>query len=91
MNARTVTVRNGTGLHARPAGMFVETAKRFRSAVKVIKEGREADGRSPLSLMLLQVTPGVELTIRAEGPDETEAVDALVALIESRFGEQGPE
>src|SRR5205814_1447769 len=72
--ARTVTLLNSTGLHARPAGLFVETAARFRSTIKVVKGTGEADGRSLLSLMLLEATAGSEITIQAVGEDESEAV-----------------
>jgi phosphotransferase system HPr (HPr) family protein len=78
---------NTTGLHARPAGLFIETANRFRSAIRVTKGDRAVDGKSVLGLMLLEVTAGCELTITADGEDETLAVEALCALIEGRFGE----
>jgi len=88
--SRTVTILNKTGLHARPAGLFVETANGFRSAIKVLKGAKEADARSLLGLMLLEVTPGTEIAIQAHGDDETEAVAALASLVESRFGEAPP-
>ncbi len=87
MLAKTVTILNKTGLHARPAGLFAETANRFRSSIKVVKGSQEADGHSVLSLMLLEVTPGSEITIEARGEDEAEAVDALANLVNSGFGE----
>ena len=80
-------VLNTTGLHARPAGMFIETANRFRSAIRVAKGDREVDGKSVLGLMLLEITAGVELTITAEGEDEEQAVSALAELVAGRFGE----
>lgn len=87
MFARMVKIRNKTGLHVRPAGLFVETANKFRSAVQVATGDQEADGRSMLSLMLLELTPGTEITIRAEGEDEAEAAGALATLVESGFSE----
>ena len=87
MIARKVKILNQTGLHVRPAGLFVETANRFRSTVRVAAGDREADGRSVLSLMLLELTPGVEIVIRAEGEDEAQAAGALAALVESGFRE----
>lgn len=87
MTSRTVKVLNTTGLHARPAGMFIETANRFRSAIRVAKGDREVDGKSVLGLMLLEITAGVELTITAEGEDEEQAVSALAELVAGRFGE----
>jgi phosphocarrier protein HPr len=87
MFSRTVRIRNKTGLHIRPAGLFVETANKFRSAVQVATADREADGRSVLSLMLLELTPGAEITIRAEGEDEVAAAHELAALVENGFSE----
>lgn len=87
MTSRTVKVLNTTGLHARPAGMFIETANRFRSAIRVAKGNREVDGKSVLGLMLLEITAGVELTITAEGEDEEQTVSALAELVAGRFGE----
>jgi len=87
VTARTVKVLNSTGLHARPAGMFIETANRFRSAIRVTKGEREVNGQSVLGLMLLEVTPGAEITIQAEGEDEEQAVNALAELVAGGFGE----
>ncbi len=87
MTARTVKILNATGLHARPAGLFIETANRFRSAVRVAKGEREVSGKSVLALMLLEVTPGSEIVIKAEGEDEQQAVEALAQLVDGRFGE----
>jgi len=87
MFVRTVTIRNKTGLHIRPAGLFVETASKFRSVVQVATADQEADGRSVLGLMLLELTPGTEITIRADGEDEAEAAGELAALVESGFSE----
>jgi phosphocarrier protein HPr len=67
--------------------MFIETANRFRSAIRVAKGDREVDGKSVLGLMLLEITAGVELTITAEGEDEEQAVSALAELVAGRFGE----
>ena len=87
MTARSVTIRNQTGLHIRPASLFVETANRFCSTVRVAAGEREADGRSILSLMLMELAPGAEIVIHAEGEDEEQAADALAALVESGFSE----
>jgi phosphocarrier protein len=87
MTERRVKILNETGVHARPAALFVETANRFRSTVRVVAGDREADGRSILSLLLIELTPGSEILIRADGQDEERAADALAALIESAFRE----
>ncbi len=87
MTERRVKILNRTGLHIRPARLFVETANQFRSTVRVSAGDREADGRSILSLMLIELTPGAEILIRTEGDDEQQAADALAALVESGFSE----
>ena len=87
MTERRVKILNETGVHARPAGLFVEAANKFRSTVHVAAGDREADGRSILSLLLIELTPGTEIVIRAEGEDEEQAATALAALVESGFRE----
>jgi phosphocarrier protein len=87
----TFTILNSSGFHARPAGLFVKTASRFRSVIKVVNGKQSADGKSILALMLLGATPGAEITIEAQGEDEAEALNALAELITARFGEErGP-
>lgn len=87
MFARRVTIANSTGLHIRPATLFMETASRFQSTVEILKDGRAADGKSAISLMLLEAVAGTELTIQACGDDEVDAVNALVGLVERQFAE----
>ncbi|MBC7228190.1 MAG: HPr family phosphocarrier protein [Thermoflexales bacterium] len=77
MLERKVTVGHPEGLHARPAARFVQTARRFRSRVRVLYDGREADAKSLLSLLALGVEQGAVMTIRAEGEDAEQALAAL--------------
>ena len=84
----TFTILNSSGFHARPAGLFVKTASRFCSSIKVVSGKQTANGKSILSLMLLGATPGAEITIEARGEDECEALNALAELIAGRFGEE---
>ena len=81
MVEREATVGPEEGLHARPAAQFVKTAKRFSSEIVVAKGSREANAKSSLKIMTLGARKGDKLTIRAEGDDAEEAVDALVDLI----------
>jgi phosphotransferase system HPr (HPr) family protein len=87
MVTATLTILNSSGFHARPAGLFVETASRFRSVIKVVNGKQAADGKSVLGLMLLGATPGAEITIEAQGEDEAEALNALAELVAGGFGE----
>ncbi|WP_298818115.1 phosphoenolpyruvate--protein phosphotransferase [Chloroflexus sp.] len=83
-----VTIHNPTGLHARPATAFVETAKRFQSAIRVRHGEQVADGKSLLSLLQLGVGAGATVTISAQGPDADVALAALSALVEAGMGEE---
>lgn len=79
---------NLLGLHARAAARFVRAATRFRSKVMVSKDGNSTDGKSILGILFLAATAGTEITIRASGDDEDEAVEALVSLVASGLGEE---
>lgn len=87
---REIEVRNKEGLHFRPIMCVVDEAGRFVARMVVANVDREADARSPMELLMLVATQGTKLRIRAEGDDEKEAVEALVALFESGFGEAEP-
>ena len=80
-------ITNSIGLHARPCSMFVHLASRFRSEVFVQRDGVEVNGKSILGLMMLAAEPGSAIVVRAEGPDEDEALAALAELVEGNFGE----
>lgn len=83
-----VRVPNRHGLHARPAAEFVKIASRFEAEVHVRKDDLEVNGKSIMGVMMLAAEPGSTLHIRASGDDGEEAVEALVKLIESGFGEE---
>jgi phosphocarrier protein len=87
MTSETVTVVNQLGMHARAAARFVHLAARFQSHVMVSRQGRQMDGKSIMGLLLLAAARGTLVTIAADGPDERAAVDALVGLVTSGFGE----
>ncbi len=89
-HAVQVTIHNPTGLHARPATAFVETAKRFQAAVRVRHADAIADGKSLLSLLQLGVSSGTTVTISAQGPDADAALAALSALVAEGMGEEPP-
>ena len=87
MTTQTVTVVNQLGMHARAAAKFVHLATRFTARVRVGSDRREMDGKSIMGILLLAAARGSMITISAEGADERDAVDALVALVASGFGE----
>ena len=84
----TVVIQNQLGLHARPAMTFVDAANGFASAVRVSKGSQSVDGKSIMQMMMLAATQGTQLQIEAEGSDAREAVETLLVLVESKFGEE---
>jgi phosphocarrier protein len=84
---RTVRILNALGLHVRPATELAAAASRFASAVTVVKDGQAVNAKSSIDLLTLAAVQGSELTVRADGADAPQAVEALVRLVESRFGE----
>ncbi len=85
MTARTVTVVNVLGMHARAAARFVRLASSFVAQVRVNRQGRVIDGKSIMGLLLLAAARGAAITISVDGPDEAAAIDALCALVERGF------
>jgi phosphocarrier protein len=82
------TIKNRLGLHARPAAMFVQTAAKFRSEIKVSKGDVEVNGKSVMGLMMLAAECGSRVRVVAEGADEKKAVDELGRLFEKKFDEE---
>lgn len=92
-----VTICNKLGMHARPAGAFIEEANKFQSKITVClddindkgqQEHKEADGKSILELLMLCAVEGKTIEITAEGNDADQAVQALVNLVKDRFREE---
>ena len=84
----SATIRNKRGLHARASAKIVEAAARFQSQIHVIKDGTAVDGRSIMGLMMLAASIGSSVEITAEGPDADDAMKAILALFEAKFGEE---
>jgi phosphotransferase system HPr (HPr) family protein len=85
-----IQVKNKVGLHARPAALFVQTANRFQSKVKVknlTATGDFVDAKSIIMVLTLGVMKDHEVLIQTDGPDSDAALDALKVLIENNFGE----
>ena len=93
MKELKVIVKNKVGLHARPAAVFVQTAAKFKSDIKVscldkeANKPRIANAKSILSILTLGVFEGTEITIQATGEDEEMAAQALCDLVANNFGE----
>ncbi len=82
-----MTIVNRLGMHARPAALMVKTADRYRSQIWIRKDDLEVNGKSIMGVMMLAAEPGSSLHIRAQGPDETEALEALCRLVADKFNE----
>jgi phosphocarrier protein HPr len=86
-----ITVTNKIGLHARPAALFVQTANKFLSEITVKNlwgNGQAVDAKSILMVLTLGVGQNNEILIRAEGPDEEEAIQSLGVLVRGNFGKK---
>lgn len=78
-----IKIKNKTGLHARPAAMFVETAKKFKSEVSVFKGNKSANAKNILQVLALGVDYGDEIILKVSGEDEDKALKELVHLVEN--------
>ena len=87
MIEREIRISNRLGLHARAAAKFVQEAGRFRANIVLARDGQTVDGKSILGILTLAAGKGTRLVLRADGPDESEALGALVRLIDDKFGE----
>lgn len=82
-----LTIINKLGLHARAAAKLVGVAAQYESQIKLLKDGREADAKSIMSVMMLAASQGTELDVHIQGPDASDAWSALLTLVQDRFGE----
>jgi len=84
---QTTTIINKLGLHARAAAKFVTKASLFESDVFLKRESKEVNGKSIMGVMMLAAAKGTEVEVITKGPDEAQALQALLELIENRFDE----
>jgi phosphocarrier protein len=87
MIREVLKIINKHGLHARPAAQFVKISGRFKSDIRVVKDGLEVNGKSIMGIMMLAAEPDSEITIIVEGEDEQEAFNSLKELISQKFYE----
>ena len=85
MFVQEVTIQNQVGLHARPATFFIQKANEYKSSIWIEKEGRRVNAKSLLGVLSLGIIGGTVIKVIADGPDEQESVEGLVALVESGF------
>lgn len=82
MFEKTIVINNDAGLDGRQASQFVQLASKFRSTIRIYKEGRDANAKSVISVLSMAISKGQAITIKADGPDGKEAVEALAAIVE---------
>jgi phosphocarrier protein len=88
MVEQEVTIQNRLGLHARACSVFVKEAAKFASHIFVVRDGLEVNGKSILGVMMLAAEMGAKITLKADGKDETGALEALVREVNNKFGEE---
>ncbi len=87
MIKKTAKVANRLGLHARPAAILVTTATKFESQFFISKDSIRVNGKSIMGVMMLAAEMGTELLLEVDGPDEIEAIEEIIRVIDSGFGE----
>lgn len=87
MISTEVTIRNKLGLHARAASRLVNCASGFAADIEIVRGTRSVNAKSIMGVLTLAAALGTDLIIEAQGPDEQQALDALVELFNDRFGE----
>jgi phosphocarrier protein len=85
---KELTILNKSGIHARPAAMFVKIANRFGSDIFVEKDGEKINGKSIMGLMMLAAGPGSKVILHAKGTDAAAAITELEALVQRKFDEE---
>lgn len=88
MKQETTTIKNRAGIHARPAALIVQTASQFESNIFLEKESEKINAKSIMGIITLGASYKTDIIISAEGPDEAEAVDAIISLFENKFEEE---
>lgn len=87
MRSKQVVIQNKTGIHARPASVFVQECAKFQSSIRLKTGDGEINGKSIISVLAGGLSQGTEVTLEISGEDEELALETLSALIESGFGE----
>lgn len=84
---KSVMIQNELGLHARAATKLVQVAAKFPCDITLTKDGHEVNGKSIMGVLMLVASKGTTVTVKASGDRASEAVAAIVALVDDKFGE----
>ena len=87
MQQREVEIVNKLGLHARASAKLTQLAAKYQSDVQMSRNGRKVNAKSIMGVMMLAAGKGAKVVVEVDGPDESEAMDAIIALVGDYFGE----
>ena len=87
MVRENVTITNNIGLHARPATFFIQKANSYKASIWIERDERKVNAKSLLGVLSMGIAKGMDITLIAEGTDESEAIQGLVELIHTGFAE----
>jgi phosphocarrier protein HPr len=85
-----IEIKNSDGLHMRPAMQFVDVASKFNCDIKVSNKDTSVDAKSIMQMSMLAATCGTKLQVKANGPDASEAIEALRELVEKKLFDNAP-
>lgn len=85
MIKKEITINNKHGIHTRPATVFVENAGKFQCDIYISYNGERVNAKSIMGLLILAVEPGATIELETDGPDEQQAMDRLIEIIENKF------
>ena len=85
MISRNITIKNSVGLYARPATFFIQKANTYKSSIWIQKDDRRVNAKSLLGVLSMAISGGSTVTLIADGPDETEAVNGLELLVSTEL------
>lgn len=85
MISRNITIKNSVGLYARPATFFIQKANTYKSSIWIQKDDRRVNAKSLLGVLSMAITGGSTVTLVADGPDETEALNGLELLVSTEL------
>ncbi|MFA6636173.1 MAG: HPr family phosphocarrier protein [Candidatus Omnitrophota bacterium] len=85
---RDILVKNKTGLHARPAALFVQKANKYESDIKILKDGQEVNGKSIMGILMLAAEKGARIKIVISGNDAEEAMEELSSMLSGEMDEE---
>jgi len=88
MTEKTLTVKNRAGIHARPAALIAQTANKFSSEISIEKDSVVVNAKSIMGVITMAAGYNTVLVLKAEGPDEKQAVETIFDLFESKFDEE---